>query len=188
MVWDKWWPYADNVAQYEKDEWGVYELADDPKNTVYYGSGKVKTRLLDHLNKKECPLARYYRVDMLINEAQCRTREEELLSQYRIAHGKLPIYNERMGQIDARDAESVEKILTKLRLCVHTVALVCRTIAEQGESQNGDEFTTSRNSGSCFGRVPSWIAILPKWKPGSWFSSSSHRGGRISSIHVFLNI
>lgn len=81
----------------DPDTWGVYELADDAKNTVYYGSGQLKTRLLDHLNKQECPLARYYRLERLSTEAQCRAREEELLKDYKAIHGRLPTYNERMG-------------------------------------------------------------------------------------------
>jgi predicted GIY-YIG superfamily endonuclease len=97
MVWDKWWGYFERVVQTERDDWGVYELADEAKNTVYYGSGMVRTRLLDHLNKKECPLARHYRVEMLGDEAQCRAKEEELLRQYKMVHGELPIYNEKIG-------------------------------------------------------------------------------------------
>ncbi len=97
MAWSEWWGYAPGFVESDRDELGVYELADDAKNTVYYGSGKIKTRLQDHLNKKECPLARYYRLEYLSTEAQCRAREEELLRDYEKAYGKLPMYNERMG-------------------------------------------------------------------------------------------
>jgi predicted GIY-YIG superfamily endonuclease len=82
----------------DQDIFGVYELADDTRNTVYYGSGKVKTRLMDHLNKKECPLAKYYRHEYLDSEQASRTREEQLLREYKATHGgKLPMYNERIG-------------------------------------------------------------------------------------------
>lgn len=82
----------------DQDVFGIYELGDDAKNTVYYGSGKVKTRLMDHLNKKECPLAKHYRHEYLDSEQASRTREEQLLSEYKAAHGgKLPMYNERIG-------------------------------------------------------------------------------------------
>jgi antitoxin component YwqK of YwqJK toxin-antitoxin module len=97
LVWSDWWNYLPGVVQYDRDELGVYELADDQKNTVYYGSGKIKTQLEYHLNKKECPLAKYYRLEYLSTEAQCRAREEELLRDYEKAHGKLPMYNERTG-------------------------------------------------------------------------------------------
>lgn len=97
MAWSEWWNFVAPVVEHDRDDLGVYELADDAKNTVYYGSGKMKTRLQDHLNKKECPLARYYRLEYLSTEAQCRAREEELLRDYQKIHGKLPMYNERMG-------------------------------------------------------------------------------------------
>ena len=81
----------------DPDELGVYELADESKNTVYYGSGKIKSRLLDHLNKRECPMARYYRFELFSTEEKCRAREKELLDEYKRKYGKLPMYNERMG-------------------------------------------------------------------------------------------
>jgi len=97
LGWGRWWTYAKNIVAHDPDKLGVYELADKDKETVYYGSGKIKTRLLDHINKKECPLARYYRLELLGTEAKCRNREEELLKEYKRVHGKLPTYNERIG-------------------------------------------------------------------------------------------
>ena len=97
-MWSQWWEYREGLVASDRDEFGVYELADESKNTVYYGSGKIKTRLLDHLNKKECPMARFYRVEYFSTETECRAREQKLLEEYKKAHnGKLPMYNERMG-------------------------------------------------------------------------------------------
>ena len=82
----------------DHDEFGVYELGDDAKSTVYYGSGKLKTRLMDHLHKKECPLAKQYRHEYFGSEQASRAREEQLLGEYKATHGgKLPTYNERIG-------------------------------------------------------------------------------------------
>ena len=98
MVWSQWWDYREGIVASDRDDFGVYELADDNKNTLYYGSGKVKTRLLDHLNKKECPMTRYYRVEYYSYETECREKERQLLDAYKNSHnGKLPMYNERMG-------------------------------------------------------------------------------------------
>jgi len=84
---------------YARERIGVYELADDSKDTVCYGSGKVKARLLDHLNKKECPLARFYRVEYCSAETECKAKEQQLLETYKKAHsGRLPIYNEEIGK------------------------------------------------------------------------------------------
>ena len=97
-MWDQWWPYNDGMVTSDRDELGIYELADENKNTVYYGSGKLKTRLQEHLSKKECPMARFYRIDYYSSETEPRTQEQRLLEEYKRVHGKLPMYNERIGQ------------------------------------------------------------------------------------------
>lgn len=97
MGWGKWWTYSKGIVSFDPDKLGVYELADKDKNTVYYGSGKIKTRLLYHLNKKECPLARYYRFELFDTEEKCRAREKQLLADYKTKHGKLPMYNEKIA-------------------------------------------------------------------------------------------
>jgi len=96
-VWGEWWDYSLSIIALEADSLGVYELGDESKNTVYYGKGKIKTRLLDHLNKRECPLARYYRFELFTTEAECEAKEQELLENYKRNHGKLPIYNEKIA-------------------------------------------------------------------------------------------
>jgi myo-inositol-1-phosphate synthase len=98
LTWGAWWTYNETNASTEPDDFGVYELGDENKETVYYGSGKIKTRLLNHLNKKECPLARFYRIEVLGSEDASKAKEKALLEDYKRAHdGKLPIYNERIG-------------------------------------------------------------------------------------------
>ena len=97
MVWDKWWTYSLGLVITDQDDFGVYELGDDNKNTVYYGSGRVKSRLLDHLNKQEYPAAKHYRIEYLESEEAARAREEQLLRDYEGAHGTLPMYNQRTG-------------------------------------------------------------------------------------------
>jgi hypothetical protein len=97
MTWSPWWGYREGMVSTDRDDFGVYELADDDKNTVYYGSGKVRTRLLDHLNKNECAIAKLYRVEYS-TEAECRVRELQLLEEYRETHDdKLPMYNEKLA-------------------------------------------------------------------------------------------
>jgi hypothetical protein len=97
MGWSGWWTLAPELVIIELDILGVYELGDESKNTVYYGNGKLETRLQDHLNKKDCPLARKYRTESFPTEAQCKAREEELLRDYQKTHGRFPMYNEQIG-------------------------------------------------------------------------------------------
>jgi hypothetical protein len=96
MTWSDWWSYRENLVKSDRDDFGVYELADEYNNTVYYGSGKIRTRLLSHLNKKEFPVARCYRMEYTSCEADCRRKEEQLLHAYKKTHGKPPMYNERI--------------------------------------------------------------------------------------------
>jgi hypothetical protein len=93
LGWGKWYSYIKSIVSIDPDELGVYELADSFYITVYYGRGKIKTRLLSHIKKKECPKARNYRFELFSTEAECREREKELLEEYQEKHKKLPKYN-----------------------------------------------------------------------------------------------
>jgi hypothetical protein len=99
MVLSQWWTYDRSIVAYSPDELGVYELGDESRITVYYGSGKIRARLLDYLNKKECPMARYYRFELFITEEECRAKEQQLLDDYKRRHGILPMYNEKIGKV-----------------------------------------------------------------------------------------
>jgi len=73
VVSSQWWTYDHSmVVDYIPDELGVYELGDESGITVYYGSGKIRTRLLGHLNKKECPIAKFFRFELFSTEEECR--------------------------------------------------------------------------------------------------------------------
>jgi len=96
LGWGKWWSLTKSIVSIDPDKLGVYELVNSFLNTVYYGSGKIKTRLLDHLNKKECPMAKYYRFELFNTEADCRAREKALLEEYQKNNDKLPMYNEKI--------------------------------------------------------------------------------------------
>jgi len=96
LGWGKWWSLTKRIVSIELDKLGVYELVNSFNNTVYYGSGKIKTRLLDHLNKKEFPMAKEYRFELFNTEVECRAREKALLEEFQKAHDKLPKYNEKI--------------------------------------------------------------------------------------------
>jgi len=96
LEWEKWWSLTKRFVSIEPNKLGVYELEDDLHNTVYYGSGKIKTRLLDHVNKKDCPMAKNYHFELINSKAECRAREKALLEEYQKNHEKLPRYNEKI--------------------------------------------------------------------------------------------
>lgn len=74
---------------------GVHELADEEKITLYYGYGEIRTKLLEHLKKKELPLVRYFRFEKLETDEECVLREQKLLHDYQGRFDILPLYNER---------------------------------------------------------------------------------------------
>jgi CBS domain-containing protein len=74
----------------------VYELADEDETTLFVGSGLVRTRLLEHLNRNEFPLATRYRIDCCQTEEEAKEKEKHVLEAYKSErHGKLPLYNEK---------------------------------------------------------------------------------------------
>jgi hypothetical protein len=95
MSWSQWWGYSAASVSLESDIYGVYELGDADKEIVYVGSGKVKDRLLRHLEKNECPLARYYRLLIVGAEEFCNSKESEIIQEYRERKGRPPLYNEK---------------------------------------------------------------------------------------------
>ena len=95
MSWTQWWGYNAASVSLNSDFYGVYELCDFNGEVVYIGSGKVKSKLLGHLEKKECPLARYYRLLIVGAEEYCKLKESETLQEYIKGMGRLPLYNEK---------------------------------------------------------------------------------------------
>ena len=98
MSWTQWWGYYAASVSLDSDVYGVYELGDVNKEIVYVGSGKVKNRLLCHLEKKEFPLARYYRYSIIGGEESSKLRESEILQEYRESMDRFPLYNGKNGE------------------------------------------------------------------------------------------
>ena len=96
MVWSEWWNYRQDMIRTDRNEFGVFELADDNETTLFIGSGKVKTKLLEHLKKNDYPLATRYRIDCCETEESSRAKAKHLLEAYKaVRDGKLPLYNEK---------------------------------------------------------------------------------------------
>lgn len=91
----EWRTYTLSIIRYCPDELGVYELGNEEKITLYYGYGKIKTRLLEHLNQNDFPMSRYFRFELFETEEECRLRKRLLLHEYEKKHDILPVYNER---------------------------------------------------------------------------------------------
>jgi hypothetical protein len=96
LGWGKWWSLTKRIVSIEVDKLGVYELVNYFHYPVYYGSGKIKTSLLNHIIKKEFPMAVDYRYELFNTEIKCKERVKALLEEFQKAHDKLPIYNKKI--------------------------------------------------------------------------------------------
>ena len=79
--------------------YGVYEIADGTKDTLYFGSGKLKGRLLAHFPRGSDPIvgASYFRYEKTGSLERARQRERALLREYYRKHGRLPPFNQKIG-------------------------------------------------------------------------------------------
>jgi len=98
LSWSPWYDYnTEAVNKNASPNIGVYEVGDSLKNTVYYGEGGIKERLLYHLDKKELPLGRYFRFEVTNSKERAVQRQNALLEDYKKIYKKYPMYNERKG-------------------------------------------------------------------------------------------
>ena len=52
MAFSQWWSFTDGMVNSDRDEGGVYEMADSTGTVIYIGSsGQIKTRLKQHLSE-----------------------------------------------------------------------------------------------------------------------------------------
>ena len=96
MAMSQWWTFSDNLVNTEKDSPGVYEFGNAQQSVVYIGSsGKVKTRLHQHLNGDDSCInthAKYYRVDYRNDYV---AEERRRYDAFMAANGRAPRCNDR---------------------------------------------------------------------------------------------
>ena len=99
VQWTKWLAFHDaSIRQFDEKLIGVYEIA-NAVETVYIGKGFLRNRLMAHLlsGDEPTPDGDRFHVMILPDEDLAISIEEKLLKSYRIDHGRLPKYNERIG-------------------------------------------------------------------------------------------
>jgi CBS domain-containing protein len=143
MVWSDWWVYNSSMVSRDDDNFGVYELADDNETTLYIGSGRVKTRLLEHLDKNDCPLATRYRIDCCVTQEEAQDKENHLLEAYKsVRNGKVPLYNRETvaDEVVARDlsrGKEVKDIMSQIVALIHPEASLAQAAGLMGEKHVG---------------------------------------------------
>jgi excinuclease UvrABC nuclease subunit len=93
----KWSPFKEEKIKDVPDVFGVYELADENREIVYIGHGKLKERLSEHFRKKTCPGARFFRYEKTSNKERAEEREKALLKRFEKENKRLPECNKRLG-------------------------------------------------------------------------------------------
>ena len=71
----KWSPFKEEKIKNVPDVIGVYELADENREIVYIGHGKLKERLSEHFRKKTCPRARFFRYEKTSSKKRTKERK-----------------------------------------------------------------------------------------------------------------
>jgi CBS domain-containing protein len=143
MVWSDWWNFTIGMVSHDRDDFGVYELADDDENTLYIGSGNVRTRLQELLNKKECPLVTRYRIEWVKTEQEAKAIEKHLLEGYKsVRNGKLPLYNEKaigyeQRMQDLARNDEVQDIMSKSVVTINPEASMAEAARVMGEKHIG---------------------------------------------------
>ncbi len=90
----KWSKFNKKLIDSEKDEFGIYELA-DKNGIIYIGGGKIKSSLTQHFRDGEYPIVgtSYYRVIYTKGkEVQDRSLKREL-KKYFEENDNYPKYN-----------------------------------------------------------------------------------------------
>ena len=87
-----WVRFTKQNVQKVPDAYGVHEIANAAKGTIYIGSGKLRSRLLAHFPRAPDPIvgASYFRYEKTGSLERARQRERALLREYYHKHGNCP--------------------------------------------------------------------------------------------------
>lgn len=83
----------DNIKQLP-NAYGVYQLANDKKEIVYIGEGKLKHNVSAHLSDKGAVTSIvYFRYRENDSKKSSKRRQNILLREYKEKHGEMPEFN-----------------------------------------------------------------------------------------------
>ena len=93
----KWSNFKKENVKEVPDIYGVYELANEAKSTVYIGEGKLRERLLAHFasGRNPIPGVSYFRYEMTKSKKRCIQRQNALLAECKRKYGQLPKFNQK---------------------------------------------------------------------------------------------
>ena len=91
----RWIDFNEENIKQLPNAYGVYQLADNKKEIIYIGEGKLKHNLLIHLldNSNGITSTVYFRYRENDSKRSSKQRQNILLREYREKHGKMPEFN-----------------------------------------------------------------------------------------------
>jgi predicted GIY-YIG superfamily endonuclease len=95
MAFSQWWSFREGMVNSDREEGGVYELADAGSRTIYIGSSRqIRTRMRQHLSEEASSCIRQnatqYRIDYRSDYA---AEELKLYDKFVRENGKPPKCN-----------------------------------------------------------------------------------------------
>lgn len=90
----RWMDFNEENIKQLPNAYGVYQLADDKKEIVYIGEGKLKHNISVHLLDKDAAESIvYFRYRENDSKKSSKQRKDILLKEYKEKHGVMPKFN-----------------------------------------------------------------------------------------------
>ncbi len=91
----RWIDFNEENVNQLPNEYGVYQFADENKEIVYIGEGKLKHNISAYLQEESSTKTNiaYFRYRENDSKRSSKQRQSILLKEYKEKHGKLPEFN-----------------------------------------------------------------------------------------------
>jgi hypothetical protein len=91
----RWMDFNEENVKQLPNAYGVYQLANDKKEVIYIGEGKLKHNILAHLlDESNVTVSTvYFRYRENDSKKSSKQRQNILLKEYKEKHGEIPKFN-----------------------------------------------------------------------------------------------
>ncbi len=90
----RWVDFNEENIKQLPNAYGVYQLANDKKEIVFIGEGKLKHNISTHLSNKDVAESIvYFRYRENDSKKSSKQRQNILLKEYKEKHGQVPEFN-----------------------------------------------------------------------------------------------
>ena len=91
------WLFTKSIVDFERDDYGVYELLDRSDNILYIGYGKIHCTLMTHFadGSESIHGVFNFSVEYTWDEEKSKKRQQEELAKYYEKNKRYPKYNKQ---------------------------------------------------------------------------------------------